>query len=265
MKLSAIILMFILYSSAIAQKKDTTTAFISFGFNSCMEIESDNNAGVYSIKLISLQNNHVEYHWEQTEKKREYENYLIANALPVGKYRLSYTTFRGVVRDKYFTIKPIPLNYITLCSFKNNVEPINPFVGLKENDSVVLKIGSFGCTYHSLYDFIVKKDKKGFFCYVAAYSVKCPTADEDITIKVSPKPTTISESKRLNQKEIESLVQAINKTIMISSSGCTSHTSFELKYDNNKIKFDDLRCAFYLESIIRSKFLKYNSVMYCEM
>ena len=69
MKLSAIILMFILYSSAIAQKKDTTTAFISFGFNSCMEIESDNNAGVYSIKLISLQNNHVEYHWEQTEKK----------------------------------------------------------------------------------------------------------------------------------------------------------------------------------------------------
>lgn len=257
--------MCILYSSAIAQNKDTTTAFISFGFNSCMEIESDNNDGVNSIKLISLQNNHIEYHWEQTETKREYENYLIANALPVGKYRLSYTTFRGVVRDKYFTIKPIPLNYITLCSFKNNVEPINPFVGLKENDSVVLKIGSYGCTYHSLYDFIVKKDKKGFFCNIAAYSIRCPKENEGVLTIVSPKPTTISESKRLNQKEIESLVQAINKTIMISSSGCTSHTSFELKYDNNKIKFNDLRCAFYLESIIRIKFLKYNSVMYCEI
>jgi hypothetical protein len=80
--------------------------------------------------------------------------------LSLGVYRITFKIYETdtIIQSKFITLKAIPVNYVNLCLFDYTVDEYNPFIGITQEDSLVIKVTEVGCWDHIKYNVIFKKE-----------------------------------------------------------------------------------------------------------
>lgn len=168
--------------------------------------------------------------------------------IPVGSYRIAFESHEldQEKQNKFITLKAIPVNYVNLCLFDKTVDEFNPFIGLKNGDSLDIKVVEVGCYEHIQYKVVFKKKGKDLLARMKQYLVNCNVYTKDGKHHVSDKPFFISNQRKVNEKQINDLVIGFSN-IRLLPSNCTSHIWYEITKNTNKILLEDGSCSNYIQ------------------
>ena len=202
--------------------QNTTTLKLAASI-SCQNYDTSHN--ITRIKNFEIHTGRLFF----SKKKTEEGKYgLNREVIIISNFKVEYTIDHEEKQYKFITLKPITVNYVTLCQFDKKVDELNLCSDVAISESMLVKVKSIGCSSNTVYHVIFKRKVNGLIAGIEKYMVTRGKLDNNEKETVAKVPYWISNALKVTPKQIDELAIAFSETSLLPAHGCTDNITYHI-------------------------------------